>query len=244
MKINHPTYQELLTEVPKIQRYFTVAWLEVPDEEFKLVTFAKHISDASPTLMIMAGCHGEEPAPPLALFKNYRLIAEAAEKYRVNVIIYPLVNPWGFSRDKRFNRQGLSCNTNWIHPDRMSPTKEIAVIKKDMKKYAPKIFISMHEDSDTKGSFYFYSFGDRTYEKYLLQAGKNHFPILKDGPFDGLEVKKGAVYELHDGTAEDYMSHRGRSTFSCCTETPLVQPVSKRIQCNTSWILELIKRLR
>ena len=242
MKLAHPTYQQLLKNIPEIQKYFKVELLDVPDEKFKLVKFTKHISAKAPLLMLMAGCHGEEPAPPLAIFKNYQQIAKAAEKYRVNLVIYPLVNPWGFSRNKRFNREGVSCNTNWIHSDGESPAKEIGVIKKDMKKYKPTMFLSMHEDSETGESFYFYSFGDQTYEKFLIQAGEKHFPILKDGSFGDLEIKKGAVYELHDGTAEDFMSHRGRSTFSCCTETPLLQPLSKRVQCNTDWILELIKR--
>jgi len=244
MKLAHPTYQQLLKNVPKIQKYFTVELLDVPDEKFKLVKFIKKISPTAPTLMIMAGCHGEEPAPPLALFKNYQGIARAAEKYLVNLVIYPLVNPWGFSRNKRFNRENLSCNTNWIHKDGADPAKEIGVIKNDMKKYKPIIFTSMHEDSETGKSFYLYSFGDRKYEKFLLQTGKKHFLVLKDGSFGELMVKKGAVYELHDGTAEDFMSHRKRSTFSCCTETPLLQPLSKRIQCNIDWILELIKRSR
>ena len=241
MNIAHPTYQQLLKGIPKIQKYFEIRFLNVPDEKFKLVKFTKHISVDSPTLMIMAGCHGEEPAPPLAIFKNYRQIAEAANKYRVNLVIYPLVNPWGFSRNKRFNRDSLSCNTNWIHTDKVRPAKEIGVIKKDIKKHKPNTFISMHEDSETKDCFYFYSFGDRKYEKYIVQAGKKHFPILKNGSFGDLNVKNGAVYEFHDGTAEDFMSHR-ECVFSCCTETPLLQPISRRIKCNTDWILELIKR--
>ncbi|MFH0940155.1 MAG: DUF2817 domain-containing protein, partial [Planctomycetota bacterium] len=149
MKLSHPTYQQLLKDVPKIQKHFTVELLNVPDEKFKLVKFTKHISAKAPTLVIMAGCHGEEPAPPLAIFKNYQHISKTAEKHRVNLIIYPLVNPWGFSRNKRFNHQGLSCNTNWIHPDGAAPAKEIAMIKDDLKKYKPRVFLSMHEDSET-----------------------------------------------------------------------------------------------
>jgi len=68
--------------------------------------YKTYFADA-PLLMIMAGCHGEEPAPPLAFFKNYQRIAEAAETHRVNLVLYPLVNPWGFSRNKRLNRLGF-----------------------------------------------------------------------------------------------------------------------------------------
>lgn len=56
----------------------------------------------------MAGCHGEEPSPSIAIFKNFELFAKAAKKYHVDLVIYPLVNPYGFDRSKRFNRKGLS----------------------------------------------------------------------------------------------------------------------------------------
>ena len=107
MKLAHPTYQQLLKDVPNIKKYFTVELLNVPGEKHKLIKCIKHIFADAPLLMIMAGCHGEEPAQPLAFFKNYQRIAEAAETHRVNLVLYPLVNPWGFSRNKRLNRLGF-----------------------------------------------------------------------------------------------------------------------------------------
>jgi hypothetical protein len=243
MKLDHPTYRQMLASVPEMEKYFMVAWLDVSGEKFKLVKFTKTVSAKAPLMVIMAGCHGEEPAPPLAFFKEYKRIAKAADQHGVNLVVYPLVNPWGFDRNERFNRERISCNSNWIHSDHTGTAKEVQVIQNDIKKYRPTIFISQHEDSETGGGFYFYSFGNRKYEKVLLQVGKKHFSVLKDGSFGDLKVKSGTVYDLHDSSAEDFMSHRGRSAFTCCTETPLLKSLQKRMRCNTDWLVQLIQAI-
>lgn len=250
MKSIHPTYRQLLNNVSQIKRYFDVEFLTLPDEKFKLVRFAKNISINSPLLVLMAGCHGEEPAPPLAIFKNYKVISEAAKKHRVNIVIYPLVNPWGFDRNKRFNRKGLSCNSNWIHKKDRRIASEAKITSEDIKNYKPLIFASIHEDNETEKEFYIFSFGNRKYEKPLIQVGRKYFPILKDGVVRDatskkavVRVLKGVVYNDHDGSAEDFMFHRG-CKFSCCTETPSSQLLSRRIKCNTDLILKLIELLK
>lgn len=138
MTSSHFSYPRLLNGIRKIEDCFEVKFLTVPGEKFKLVKFAKIISSNFPFLMIMAGCHGEEPAPSLAIFKNYKLFSEAAKKMGVNLVFYPLVNPWGFDRNKRLNRKGLNCNNNWIHKESKIVASEVKVIAKDMKNYPPR----------------------------------------------------------------------------------------------------------
>ncbi len=240
IKSHHPSYSQLLKKLPKIEKQFNVDFLTVTDEKFKLVKFTKIISPNFPLLIIMAGCHGEEPAPSLAIFKNYKLISEIAQKNNINLVIYPLVNPWGFNRNKRLNHKSLNCNNNWVHEEDEQIAEEVKIISKDIKKFKPSIFASIHEDDETKKEFYIFSFGDRKYEKTLIKIGGKYFPILQDGKYGDIEVKSGVVYDNHDGSAEDFMLHRG-CIFSCCTETPSFQLLSKRIKCNTDIILKLIE---
>ena len=238
MKLFHPSYRQLLGNISKIKFYFDVEFLTLPNETFKLVRFSKNIFIDSPLLVIMAGCHGEEPMPSLSIFKNYKLISETAKKHRVNLVIYPLVNPWGFDRNKRLNRKGLNCNSNWIHREKGAVADEVKIISKDIKKLKPLIFANMHEDAEK--NFYIFSFGDRGYENHLIDVGKKYFPILQDGKYGALEVKNGVVFNHHDGSAEDFMFHCG-CKFSCCTETPSSRSSIKRIKCNRDLILRLIK---
>lgn len=243
MKIFHPSCRQLLNNISKIKLYFDVEFLTLPNKTFKLVKFSKNIFINSPLLVIMAGCHGEEPMPSLAIFKNYKLISETAKKHRVNLVIYPIINPWGFDRDKRLNRKGLNCNSNWIHKEKGVVADEVKIISKDIKKLKPLIFASIHEDDETEKEFYIFSFGDKRYENHLIEVGEKYFPILQDGKYGDIKVKNGVVFNHHDGSAEDFMFHRG-CKFSCCTETPSAQSSFKRINCNRDLILRLIKLSR
>lgn len=239
----HLSYRQLLKDIRKIEREFEVSFLTVTGERFKLVKFTKIISSNFPLLMIMAGCHGEEPAPSLAIFENYELFSEVAKKSKVNLVFYPLVNPWGFDRNKRLNRKGLNCNSDWIHKENKIIASEVETVAKDVKNYTPFIFANIHEDDETEKEFYFFSFGDRKFENALVKVGEKYFSILKDGKHDDIVVENGVVYNHHDGSAEDFMFHRG-CKFSCCTETPSSQLLSKRIKCNTDLILKSIELLK
>lgn len=195
--------------------------------------------------MLMAGCHGEEPAPVLSLFRSFPRIARLAARHGVNVVIYPLVNPWGFDRNHRYNRHGLNCNRHWMHT-KGRRAEEVRAIMADCKTYRPKVFASLHEDDDTRDAFYLFSFGNRLYEKRLLETGKRYFPLLADGVYgddDDERIVNGVCYDEHDGSAEDFMSHQG-CTFTCCTETTSHALLSKRIRCYESLIPELIREVR
>ena len=241
MKINHPTYQELLNNINDIKKYFKVDFFDVPAEDFKLVKFSNNLANNFPLIVIMAGCHGEEPASVLAIFKYYKSIAEFAKKQGVNLVIYPLVNPWGFDRNERFNSKGISCNSNWIHAvEGEIFATESSIIRNDLIKLKPKIFISLHEDAKIEKEFYIYTFGDKKYEEPLLKVGKQYFPILKEKMCYGTLIKNGIGYNHHDGTAEDLMFHQG-CVFSCCTETSTHQPIEKRMDCAKDLILKAIE---
>jgi predicted deacylase len=238
--IKHFSYGQLLKKIPQIEKHFIVNFLSVKDRNFKLVKFSLNTLVKAPLLVIMAGCHGEEPASPLALFKYYKEIAHLAKKFRINLVIYPLVNPWGFDRNYRFNKDKISCNSYWEHSKGKKMAEEAKTIYKDLKKLKPVVFANLHEDDDIEKEFYIFSFCNKKFAECLVQIGKKYFPILQKGKYGRVKVKNGVVHNHHDGTAEDFMSHRG-CKFSCCTETPSKQPLKKRIKCYSKIIYELIK---
>ena len=84
MKSIHPKYQELIKNIPEIKRYFDVKFLTLPNEKSKLVRFSRNDFIDNPLLILMAGCHGEEPAPSLAIFKDYKLISKAAKNISIS----------------------------------------------------------------------------------------------------------------------------------------------------------------
>lgn len=243
-KRQYPYYKDFLKKISDVKKFFDVSYFPVQGEKFSLLKLEFLKYKNRPLLVLMAGCHGEEPAPVVTLFKNYKLFWKQAKRLKVNLIIYPLINPWGFDRNIRCDRIGINCNRTKVHEKTESVAIETKTLIKDLQRLKPKIFASLHEDDETEKEFYLYSFGDRKYEKPLVEVSKKHFPILKDGKhttlYDKFKAKNGVVYNKYDGSIEDFIFHQG-AKFSCCTETPSPQPLSKRIKCYVDIILKLIE---
>ncbi|HOU75576.1 MAG TPA: hypothetical protein PK957_00440 [Candidatus Dojkabacteria bacterium] len=132
-------------------------------------------NDHNPLLTILAGCHGEEPAPVLTIFNYYRDISYTLIEHNVNAVIYPLINPWGFDRNIRFNKEGLSCNSNWTGLISEPTVYEIEVVKKDLINYNPNVFISLHEDDESPNQFYVYTQRQSRFEAMLIATGAQFF---------------------------------------------------------------------
>ena len=228
------SYSNILKIVPKIKKYFKITSTNLGEGSYSLLKFSLVQFVSRPLLIIMAGVHGEEPAPTLAVFKYYSKFYKLAQKSKINLIIYPLVNSWGFDHIKRYTKTNINCADNWIHkkigPTALSVKLLKKMLKKDIKDNNKVMFIDLHEDSNKPKKFYLYSFGNRKYEKALLSVAARYFSIAKDN--SSINLVDGAIYEKHDGTAEDFMSHQNRVISSCCTETPSGQLLDQRIACN------------
>ena len=54
-----------------------------------------------PAVWILAGIHGEEPAPPNAVFRSRAALQALAAK-NIPVVLFPLCNPVGYTKDWRY----------------------------------------------------------------------------------------------------------------------------------------------
>jgi len=229
-------YNQIIYNLSKIQKYFQISVVGSTKEGYKLLKFSNLPTTTNPLLIIMAGCHGEEPAPVLTIFNYYREIFEKAMELKVNLVIYPLINPWGFDRNKRFNKDGLSCNSNWTNLATEPTVSEIEIVKKDLITYKPNVFISLHEDDESPNQFYVYTQKPSRYETMLVATGAQFFPIKRNGNYYDDKVENGIIKDYDEGTAEDLMEKKG-CQFSYVTETPSSESLEQRIMCN----LEIIK---
>jgi predicted deacylase len=194
-------------------------------------------------LVIASGVHGEEIAGPATIVQNLAEILQTARKDKIKLLIYPLVNAYGFEKKKRFNADGISCNSFWIH-EKGVLARESKAVKKDVSRYRSKYFLSMHEEGETeKKGFYLYAFGNIEAAEQLVKMVSGENDVFADG-FDGIygedQIRNGIIYDLHDGTFEDFMSHQGCRA-SICTETHLKLPMEKRVAISLSLIKEMIK---
>jgi hypothetical protein len=150
------------------------------------------------------------------------------------------VNPTGLVANTRMGSKDQSPNTGWIHGGELS--EEGKIIIHSIYKILPTAvdgFLTLHEDH-TNEQFYLYYFSDsiNVPDKIdeLLSIGSTHFGLVRDGSYEDVPIKDGLVKNLHDGTFEDFMFHRG-TPLSVCTETPGNGDINKRMAA-TSDIIE------
>jgi len=109
---------------------------------------------ASKSVLITGGVHGNEPAGTAWVNELVALLAENPERYRdVSLDLVPVVNPWGWSRDVRYNRDGQDINRDFA-----SFESQEAVVLKDL--FGSRIYdivIDHHEDPSASG-FYLYQY--------------------------------------------------------------------------------------
>lgn len=101
-----------------------------------------------PLIQISAGIHGDEPASPLAALA----FLESAPSPEFHWILTPLLNPSGFATATRENAQGIDLNRDYIHPRSSEVQAHLDWLHRQP---PPDLFISLHEDYDATG-FYFY----------------------------------------------------------------------------------------
>lgn len=82
-----------------------------------LKILSKKIGPKDRIVLISAGFHGEEKAGSLTILKYANEIIEYIHKNNLKVIIYPLINPSGFEKGKRFNidnDEGSAGNNDFL----------------------------------------------------------------------------------------------------------------------------------
>ncbi|MBC7376168.1 MAG: succinylglutamate desuccinylase/aspartoacylase family protein [Burkholderiaceae bacterium] len=113
-------------------------------------------SAAAPTICLMAGIHGNEPAGVQALLELARDIAAAPatfSAYRYTII--PLVNPWGWERDLRHNGDNHDTARQFVD----GHAQEAALLKPVLLAEHCALLVDLHEDRFNEG-FYLLAYGE------------------------------------------------------------------------------------
>jgi murein peptide amidase A len=135
---------------------------------------------------LSAGIHGDEPAGPLALLD---LLKEGFFGDGTHWILCPALNPSGLAAGTRENSDGHDLNRDyWLRE-----TPEVAAHAGWLDKMVtPDLFISLHEDWETTG-FYFYEINLREDQperaQQILGAVSGWFAPESGPEIDGHEVR-------------------------------------------------------
>lgn len=155
-------------------------------------------SNSKKTLLITSGFHGEEFNASVSLLK---IISEAiaySTKKKVNLIIYPCINPSGFDLKQRYNASNETQNNDFMRYEIKrevwtdilrkgmkflsykfvdSKAKEVRLLKNDLSKMKriPVGVIDIHQDDNLKrGDFYAYIFDKKDIYERIMQDIEKH----------------------------------------------------------------------
>lgn len=191
-----------------------------------------------------SGMHGDEPAGPLALLEMMRS-GSFSEKH--HWLICPALNPGGLSMGRRENRDGFDLNRDYLK----QITPEVAAHTSWFKrKSLPDVFVSLHEDWETQG-FYFYEINLKEDQPQraaeILKAVAVSFAPESGPDIDGHEAREpGWIY--HDAEADlpndwpeaIYLAKQG-CPLSFTFETPSQAGLGKRVAAHVSAFQRLLR---
>jgi hypothetical protein len=102
----------------------------------------------APTVLLTGGMHGDEPAGVEAVLQW--LEGEEWRQWRVNWLVLPCMNPFGWTRDQRCNATGQDINRHFRPSD---PCQEAELIKRTTGQQRFLLAMDLHEDSDSDGYY-------------------------------------------------------------------------------------------
>jgi hypothetical protein len=106
------------------------------------------LGDASaPTVSIIAGVHGDEPAAPWAL---YSLVRDGLLDTRFAYRLWPCLNPGGYAAGTRTNAEGLDVNRSFSRGGTTPEARAMLTANRD-RRFA--LALDLHEDYEAAGCY-------------------------------------------------------------------------------------------
>ena len=143
-------------------------------------------------VLFSAGIHGNEPAGAECALRFVEALARKPERYEgIAFDIIPLVNPWGWTHDIRFNQAGIDINRDFATFD----SQEANIIRDILEKDQYTIMFDLHEDPAAKGFYiYQYGLGDRHLTRQIVAAIEDlGYPVEQDVKMVILKTENGII---------------------------------------------------
>jgi hypothetical protein len=151
-----------------------------------------HRPETESNILITAGVHGNEPAGVECALRLVELLARAPNRFGAhNIEIVPLVNPWGWAHDTRFNRQGIDINRDFAS----FKSQEALIISGHLQHNRYRLIIDLHEDPAAHG-FYLYQYGrsdKAAVEPVVAALAAQGYPVEQDIKMVALKTRNGII---------------------------------------------------
>ena len=203
---------------------------------------------ASYRVLINAGIHGNEPAGVAYALQLLEQMARNPHQHRsVAIDIIPIVNPWGWVHDIRFNQDGIDINRDFS----TYHARESRIITDFIQGRHYDLMLDLHEDPSASG-FYVYQYGNDNISiaENLIDTIRNMgYPIEEDVSMVILKTENGIIdapmwglrYMRITGQlslANYYRLNNSQRVYTI--ETPTSLPMADRIIMQKTAVDELI----
>jgi hypothetical protein len=189
-------------------------------------------------LYLSAGIHGDEPAGTEGLYvwanKNWKILS------KIQVVIYPCLNPWGLMANSRFTSNGKDLNRQWDKGEDASITE----IMKRTSGAQFSLAVNLHEDYDAHG---IYLYEPPTGKKrddlasQILDSGSEYIPIDSRKKIEGRWARGGIIRPApsslpKEGLPEAAFLQESRADRTFVFETPSELDLRVRIQAQVAML--------
>ena len=199
-------------------------------------------------VLINAGIHGNEPAGVTFVLQLLKQLVKNPFPHRcIAIDIIPMVNPWGWVHDIRYNQDGIDINRDFSTFD----SQEARIMTDFLEDRHYDLMLDLHEDPSASG-FYIYQYGieDKKIAENLIDAiGNMGYPIEDDVRMVILKTENGIIDAPMWGL--QYMRITGQLTLSnyyrlnnsrrvYTVETPTSLPMADRMTMHRTAVDVLI----
>lgn len=219
---------------------------------------------ANPTITIIAGTHGDEPASVGAAIKFIKDgLKESLDS--INFIIYPCLNPDGYIINRRENGEGIDLNREF---DCDGGPNEVNAFYNSLKLWSDSIdvILNLHEDDplvisdtgpqDRADGMYLYEHKSANEESgfahSIIAAVSKKFEVCSMSTLYGDQMQGGVISYGSDSVnsslskvdlLDNFLIKNNLSARSITVETPTDWPIQKREQAQLEIIFSSIKRV-
>jgi len=141
--------------------------------------------------LLIGGVHGNEPVGVEIMIHMVETLAENPQKYEnIYFDIVPIVNPWGWSHDMRYNRDGRDINRDF----EAFTSQEAMIIKEFTAGREYDLIIDHHEAGDAGFYMYQYANPSQSVSRQVIKAVRDQgYPIEQDATFIILNTEDGLI---------------------------------------------------
>lgn len=197
----------------------------------------RSIAKRAPTILLSAGMHGDEPAGVEAVLRW--LESDQWRRWRVNWLMLPCINPYGWTHNRRTNADGLDINRQFCSA---SGCPEAEIVKRVLSGRDFLLAMDFHEDSDASGYYVCETKFEPLFAgERIVEAVRRVLPISRSAVLDGRRaVAPGVVRRVPNPSTFERRRQWPLAfhLMSCCTrhflcsETPSRFPLAQRVRAH------------